>query len=331
MTRLSWRIVLPAALLTLIGLAGCGQRTIRIDLVPVEETLQPQVVEQDEGFFVHDRIALVPISGLIMDAKASSLLSQGDNPVSTVRETLHAIEEDPNVKAVILRINSPGGTVTASDMIYREIMVFKARTHIPVVTSMMDICASGGYYVSCASDYRFAYPTTLTGSIGVIVQTINFSGTMNMIGISAKAITSGPNKDMLSPLRPLTPNDEALAKGFVTQFYAQFLDIVKHSPQHVKSADWDMLTDGRVVTGKDAAKYGLIDQVGDLSDAIAKAKSLAGISKAQIVEYTHLDEHKGSIYAASNVPQFNMVNINVDPSALVLGGHPQFLYLWMGQ
>jgi len=322
-------MVVSLALLT--ALTGCGRRALRVDFVPVEDRLLPQVIEQDDGMFVNDRIAIINLSGLISDAKASSLLSEGSNPVSDVREVLNAIELDRNVKAVVLRINSPGGTVTASDMIYRDILAFKARTHKPVVTSMMDICASGGYYVSCASDYRFAYPTTLTGSIGVIVQTINFTGTMEKLGISAKAITSGPNKDMLSPLRPLTKNDETLAKEFVTQFYGQFLDIVKSSPQHVKVADWDMLTDGRVVTGKDAAKYGLVDEVGDLTAAIAKAKAMSGVTKAKIIEYTHQDEHKGSVYAASGAPQVNMINVNVDPSAIVPSGHPQFLYLWMGQ
>ena len=108
--------------------------------------------------------------------KSGGLFSAGHNPVSDFRETLDAIARDPSVKAVVLRINSPGGTVTASAMMYHDVLEFKKKTGKPVVACMMDVCASGGYYLSCAADYRVAYPTTITGSIGVIIETLNFNG-----------------------------------------------------------------------------------------------------------------------------------------------------------
>lgn len=316
-----------------VGLGACGNRVLRFDLVPVEEQLSPQVIEQDEGVFVTDKIAMIDLSGLISNAKSKSLLSEGHNKVSDLRETLNAIERDPSVKAVVLRINSPGGTITATEMMYRDLLEFKKRTHKPVVTVMLDVCASGGFYVSCASDYRIAYPSTITGSIGVIIQTVNFSGTMSKLGISAKAFTSGPNKDMLSPLRPLSESDSALAQNMVNEFYGQFLHVVKTAHPNVKEADWPMLTDGRVVTGKDAVKYGLVDQTGDIDAALAKAKEMAGIKKAQIIQYTRHDEHKGSVYAAGEPvsPQVNLMNFNIDLSELTPALHPQFLYLWAGQ
>jgi protease IV len=313
-------------------LVGCGPRTLRIDYIPVEEELTPQVVEKDPGAFVTDKIAMVNVSGLIANMNNGSLLSSGTNPVSDFRETLNAIERDPSVKAVILRMNTPGGTVTASDMMYRDLVAFKARTHKPVVVAMTDVCASGGYYLSCAGDYRIAYPSTITGSIGVIIETFNFSGTLGKLGISAKAITSRENKDMGSPFRPMTENDEKLLKALVDQFYAQFLGIVKASHQRVADADWSMVTDGRVFTGKDAQRLGLIDQLGSLDDAIIKAKQMSGIKLAKIIMYTHQEGYKGSTYAKAPSPthDINMLNVNVDTAGMLPSTHPEFLYLWKG-
>ncbi len=327
------RHVLRVLLAVLAGaIAGCGPRTLRIDYIPTEDALRPQVVEKDPGAFVTDKVALVNVTGLIANMNSSTLLSSGSNPVSDFRETLNAIERDDSVKAVVLRMNTPGGTVTASDMMYRDLLSFKARTHKPVVVAMTDLCASGGYYLSCAGDYRIAYPSTITGSIGVIIETFNISGTLVKLGISSKAITSRENKDMGSPFRPMTANDEKLLKGLVDQFYAQFLGIVKASPQHIADADWSMVTDGRVFTGKDAVRLGLIDQLGSLDDAIAKAKQMAGIKLAKIVMYTHQDSVKGSAYATAPNPtrDINMLNINIDSSTIIPSTHPEFLYLWNG-
>jgi protease IV len=321
-------------------LVGCGGRTIRIDLVPVQDRLESQVIESaDAGWFTTDKIAMVNVSGLIANAKSGGLLAAGQNPVSDFRETLDAIAQDPSVKAVVLRINSPGGTVTASAMMYHDLLEFKAKTHKPVVVCMMDICASGGYYLSCAGDYRIAYPTTITGSIGVIMETLNLNGTLHKLGIAEEAVKSGPNKDMGSPFKepadadhPLSESDRALLQGIVNQFYDGFKNVVKASPNHIKDADWPMLTDGRVVSGTDAEKYGLIDQVGTLDTAILKAKEMAHVSKAKIVAYTRHDETRGSIYATNkNVqPQMNLVNIDLGIGDLIPRGESQFFYLWTG-
>jgi protease-4 len=206
---------------------------------------------------------------------------------------------------------------------------------------MMDVCASGGYYVSCAADYRVAYPTTITGSIGVIIETLNLNGTLKKLGIRSEAVKSAQNKDMGSPFKPpasdeapLDPNDRALLQALVNQFYESFKGVVKASPNHVAEADWPMLTDGRVVSGVDAARLGLIDEVGGLDLAIRKAKEMAKIQKAKIIVYTRDTEVRGSIYARTPVPgaqpQVNMLNLNVDLGDLVPHGQSQFLYLWQG-
>lgn len=261
------------------------------------------------------------------------MVQPGVEPGFGLRETLNKIEKDDSVKAVVLRINSPGGTVTASDIIYKDIMDFRKTTGKPVVTSMMDVCASGGYYIACASDYRMAYPTTITGSIGVIVQTLNISGTLDKLGVRARAYTSGPHKDMVSPLRPLTRSDEILIQHLVNQFYENFLTVVRRADLKIPADAWEAVTDGRVVTGQDAVRYGIVEEIGTLDDAIAKAKAMAGVKKAKVVQYVRAGEYRGSIYARGDQgqPQMNMINVNMDLSQVIPAAHPQFLYLWTGE
>jgi len=321
------------ASLVLILLVGCGQRTVQISLIPVDDRLSPQLVAGEDAGMFADRIALVEVSGLLVNFSRGSLLSTGTNPVSDFREVLDAIARDDKVKAVVLRLNTPGGTVTASEMMYRDLLAFKKATGKPVVVSMMDVCASGGYYLSCAADYRYAYPTTITGSIGVIMQTMNFTGTMAKLGITAEAFTSGPNKDTGSPLRPMKDTDRELLQHMVTQFYGRFVATVKAAPNHVQDKNWTMVTDGRVVTGQDAAELGLVDALGSLDDAIAQAKQRAGLSRATLITYKRTGAVAGSVYAQTPAnPALSLVNINIDTAALALPSvHPQFLYLWTGQ
>jgi protease-4 len=325
------------------ALAGCGGRTIRIDIVPAQDNLEATTIESSGAdLFTTNKVAMITVSGLITNSRSSGLLSTKPNPVSDFREALDAVAKDPSVKAVVLRINSPGGTVTASAMMYNDLLNFKKKTGKPVVTCMMDLCASGGYYLSCASDYRIAYPTTITGSIGVIMETVNINGTLKKIGVATEAVKSAQNKDMGSPFKPanngdldhpLSDNDRALLQAMVDEYYTGFKDIVKASPNHIKDSDWTMLTDGRVVTGKNAATYGLIDQTGDLDQAINKAKEMAHISKAKVIIYTRHESSTGSIYAQGGTPAsqtVNMVNLNIDLGDLAPRGESQFLYLWTG-
>ncbi len=324
--------------IVLAMLSGCGQRTVRIDIVPADSRLGQQTLPGGDSW-TSNKVAVVQVSGMIANARSSGLLGRGTNTVSDFRETLDAIASDPHIKAVVLRINSPGGTVTASDMMYRDLLAFREKTKVPVVTSMMDVCASGGYYLSCASDYRMAYPTTITGSIGVIFHAVNFHETLRKIGVTTEAVKSGVNKDMGSQFKPaeaadkpLAASDRELLQKMINDYYGSFLDIVKKSPNKVADKDWAMLTDGRVVTGADAAKFGLIDETGDLDAGIAKAKSLAGIKKAKLVTFSRVGDFKGSTYAQSPVgaTQINMVKIDANLGDALNAMQPQFLYMWTG-
>ncbi len=175
------RLLLLSALLA----TGCTRMRLVLDLVPAADELTETEVLRDDGVGSSGaKIALVDLSGLIVDTRRQ-LPWPGENPVARFTESLKKAARDRGVKALIVRINSPGGTVTASDVLYRELTQFKQRTHKPVVILMGDVAASGGYYVACAGDEIIAHPTTVTGSIGVIMQTFNFAQGMRKIGIKA--------------------------------------------------------------------------------------------------------------------------------------------------
>ncbi len=171
-------------------LSGCGGVRFIIDAVPAVDGLTETVVLEDPGAGSAAKSALVQVTGMIADADRPGLLRKGENPVSRLVESLRKAAEDSKIKAIVLRINSPGGTVTASDVVYREIQHFKRTTKKPVVVLMSDLAASGGYYIACAGDEIIAHPTTITGSIGVIIQTFNFSEGMRRIGIKRQLLRS---------------------------------------------------------------------------------------------------------------------------------------------
>src|SRR5437762_7054518 len=192
-------IVLAAALAT----TGCCNGLL-LKPTTVHEPVAETTVTEPCHWYCRDKIAIIDVDGLIMNAKSSGLLSDGDNPVSLFREKLEAAAEDKHVKAIVLRINSPGGAVTASDIMYQDLVNFRKETGKPVVACMMDVAASGAYYLAMGADMVYAHPTTVTGSIGVIMSLYNAAGLATKIGIVSNAIKSGPIKDVGNPLREMT-------------------------------------------------------------------------------------------------------------------------------
>ncbi len=153
-----------------------------------------------------DKVLLLDISGVISSENKESFYTS-PGMLATVKEELERAAKDERVKAIVLRINSPGGTVTASDIIYHELKTFKASRNIPVVASIMDVGASGGYYIAAAADSVLAHPSSVTGSIGVIMLTVNARGLLEKVGVETNAVTSGPRKDMGSPFRVMSPEE----------------------------------------------------------------------------------------------------------------------------
>jgi protease-4 len=322
-----WAMVFACGLL-----GGCGPMILAIGVEPGDQKLTTTVV-QPGGWFVSDQVAIIEVSGLIHNGRSPGLISEGNNPVSDLTEALQAAKNDDRVKAVILRINSPGGTVTGSDAMYRQVLRFKQQTHKPVVVLMLDVAASGGYYVACAADQIVAYPTTVTGSIGVIVQTITFKPGLDRIGIHAEDFTSGPNKDAGSPLSVLTDSQRQVLRTLVEDYYQRFTTVVRTNRPNIPTDKFAFATDGRVVSGDQALALGLVDHTGDIDDAFALAKSLAHLEKANLVVYHRPLEYVGSPFARSGVgapaaggTQVNIAQFNL-PGALP-GEGAGFYYLW---
>ena len=322
-----------AAMVALCALAsGCGQLSGWVlKPVPLDESLKETVLATDPGLFVTDKIVVVDVDGMLFNQRPeASIFGWRENPVALFVEKLDKVQGDKNVKAVVLRINSPGGSVTASDIMYARLMTLRKRRGIPVVAILEDVGASGAYYLACGADTILAHPTSVTGSIGVIVQTVSFAGTMKLLGIEAKAVTSGARKDMASPLKPLDEEDLAILKEMVDGFYERFLGVVAASRTKLKPARLRELADGRVFTGEQALKAGLVDGVGYMSDAIALARTKADIKRAKVIMYHRPIGYRANVYSTAPpvVPQVNLLNLTAPDLAYPV--RPQFLYLWTG-
>lgn len=329
----------PAVMATWLVLTGCGPLTFVVGLSPGDQKLTQTVVKPADRWF-SPRVAIIDVSGMIYNAPKPHPLRQGENPVSLLHESLDKAQQDPKVKAVILRLNTPGGTVTASDAMYRMVKRFKHESKKPVIALMMDVAASGGYYLACATDRILAYPTTITGSIGVIVQTVSLKPALARIGIQTEAISTGPNKDAGSPLSSMTDTHRAVFRSLVDDFYQRFLEVVRQARQSIPSDRFPDVTDGRVVTGQEATGLGLVDQTGDLYDAFDLAKQLAQITQADLVLYHRPLDYVGSPYAAApghlvaphntaGHTQINLAQFNIQGT--LVGPRLEFYYLWQPQ
>jgi len=315
--------------LPLLFLCGCpAPGGIKITPVPADQTLHEHVVHRDKGW-VSNRIAIIDISGVLMNNRTPGLLSEGEHPVSLFMEKLSAAEKDNRVKAVILRVNSPGGTVTASDTMYQEILAFKKKSGKPVIAFFQDVAASGGYYLSCAADEIMAQRTSVTGSIGVIMQMFNFAGSMAKLGMTADAITSGAHKDTGTPFRPMRAEERALFQKLVDDFYEQFVNAVAAGRPKLTTEQVRTLADGRVYNADQALAAGLIDRIGTLHDAIDVAKQRAQITSALAVSYRRPGDWSPNIYSQAPSQQaqtLNLINVTLPD---LWTSEPRFMYIWL--
>ncbi len=313
---------LAVMLMMLIStLSGCA--FVSVPLVQSPRPLEEQVLEGDGA----KKILLLDISGTITDQeKTGGLLGQRSaSMVSQVRESLQKAEKDKDLAGVILRINSPGGGVTASDIIHHDISEFKKRMRIPVHACIMSVGASGGYYVAAAADEIIAHPTAITGSIGVIIMKFNVTGLMGKIGVEEQTVKSGDKKDIMSPFRRATPEEEKLAQEIIDQLYGRFLDVVMARPGNkLTLAELKKLADGRIYTAEQALKGKLIDKTGYLDDVIAGIRKNVGDDKARVVTYYRPGSYKGSIYAGADAKE-GLTEMFGGMDAMSGGS---FMYLW---
>ncbi len=274
------------------------------------------------------KIAVVDVDGLLLNMDMTGLYSLGENPVGLFREKLDAIAADPQVAAVVVRINSPGGGVTATDIMWRDLQAFRANTHRPVVACLMDVSAGGAYYLATASDAVIAHPTTITGGIGVILNRYNLSGALGYFSLQALPIKSGKHIDLgnETSVEP-SPERKALLQTMADEFHQRFREVVVQARPSIDRENGDLF-DGRVFTAKQALQHRLIDRIGYLDDAIAAARALAHLEGGRVVLYHRKNDKAHSPYAITpNVPlQNTMLPISVpglDRSRL-----PTYLYLW---
>ncbi|HEX3204186.1 MAG TPA: signal peptide peptidase SppA [Nitrospiraceae bacterium] len=318
-TRLMCSLVMIAAT---VFVSGC----VTINLVP-----GPGAIEEKQlSGTGRDKILLLEVSGLISSHESDGFIEH-PSILAQMKEALTRAADDTRVKAVVLRINSPGGTVTASDILYHELLAFKEKRKIPVIASIMDVGASGGYYIAMAADKLVVHPSSITGSLGVIMMTVNARGLLEKIGVDAVTVKSGPRKDMGSPFRSLTEEEQAIFQGVIMSFYDRFLAVIKEGRKNLTAADIKKLADGRIYSGEQATTLGLADSVGYLDDAIELAKHESGVSEATVVTYRRPGEYKNNIYSqflgSGAATTWNPL-ANLDLMALFRGGTPQFMYLW---
>lgn len=217
------------------------------------------------------KVALITVEGVILDSK--EVIAQ-----------LEKYRTNPTVKAIVLRINSPGGGVAPSQEIYEEILKTRQTNKKPIVTSMGSVAASGGYYIAAATDLIIANPGTITGSIGVLLQVPNISGLMQKIGVKSVVVKSGRHKDLASPTRDMTESERQILQGMLDDVHGQFIDVVAKDRQ-LDREKVEAIADGRIFSGREAQSIGLVDQLGNLQDAIERAGTLAGIrGKPTVIE-----------------------------------------------
>jgi protease IV len=227
-----------------------------------------------------DKVAVIMLRGLISSAIPGSA---GDSMVEDLRAQLQQARDDWRVKAIVLEIDSPGGEVTASDAIYNA--VTKARARKPVIVYMDSLAASGGYYIACGGKFLMANDTTITGSIGVIIQTLNYEQLLNKVGLASVVFKSGKFKDMLNGARPITPEERDLVQNFIMKTYDKFLGIVASERRLPADLLRNTVADGRILSGRDAFDHKLVDGLGHLDDAFAKARELGNAPGARVVKY----------------------------------------------
>ncbi len=319
--------------LLLCGLAlittGCMSASFFPKTTPLQE-----IVLSGEG---RDKVLLIEVSGILTSAKPSGVVDRLFDRLSLptrFKEQLTKAADDEDVKAILLRINTPGGTVTASDILYHEIQELKKTRTLPVVASIMDLGTSGGYYVAMAADRVVAHPSSVTGSLGVIMLSLNAAGLLEKIGVRADTVVSGPHKDMGSPFRTMTDQDRAIFQGVIDSFYDRFLRVIEQGRPKLSPETIRQLADGRIYSATQAKAHGLIDAIGYLDDALELAKQEAGLEEARIVMYQRAGGYHPNVYAQGpggleqtnwGFPSLNSVSL----ASLLGGGTPTFMYLWL--
>jgi protease IV len=312
------RVVSVFLVLSVLIAGGCSPR---ISLFGDHAESLKEYTLQGKG---RDKILVLSIYGTLSERPEEQLLRSRPSTVQQVAAYLKRAEEDSNVKVLLLKINSPGGTVTASDIIYHEISAYKQRTGVKIVAAMMNVAASGGYYIALPADAIVAHPTTITGSIGVIFMRPKAVGLMDKVGLGVVVNKSGELKDMGSPFRPPTNEEISLFQALTDGLAKRFLDLVVHH-RRLQQDQLANISSARIYLAAEAKELGLVDQLGYLEDAIERARVLAGLPEdARVIAYRRSKTEDDTIYNPA---------IQYDGGHVLLPGwvpaaEADFYYLW---
>jgi protease-4 len=278
-----------------------------------------------------ESILLISVQGTISDTPQRGLIRSSPSTVQQIAAQLKKAEKDERIKAVLFKVNSPGGTIIASDILYHEISSYRNRTGAKIIVSMMDVAASGAYYLSLPADLIMAHPTTITGSVGVIFLRPKVGSLMEKIGLGVDVIKFGKNKDMGSPFRDSTEEEKNIMQNVVNDFGERFIRLVQEHRKLQEPAMGEIST-ARIFTANEALKLGLIDKIGYLSDAVNEAKKLAGLAEdARLVVYRREKFPDDNYYNVAGTAAENehlpVINIALPDSLNLPTG---FYYLWPG-
>ena len=316
--------IIVASILVLI--MGCAAPKFNI----FNETPDPLKEYTLEGAGA-DKILLIPVNGLISDNPKKGLITATPSLVEQVVSQINKAQKDKQIKAVLFKINSPGGTITASDLLYHEISAYKEKTGSKIVISMMDLATSGAYYMSLPADIIMAHPTTITGSVGVISLQPKVKGLMDKIGLGVDVQKVGKYKDMGSPFRDTSEEERKLLQKAMNDFGERFIGLVKKHRQLTPQAITEIST-ARVFLADEALQMGLIDKIGYISDAVKETKKIAKISEdAKLIVYRRAELPEDNYYniagAASENLNVSVINIELPE---ILSAKAGFYYLWPG-
>jgi protease-4 len=319
------RLIFIIAAVVVLFLTGCQAPKIRL-FPGAADPLQEYTLEGKEK----GKVLVISVRGTISDAPKKKFVSTRPSMVQEVVSQLRKAQKDPEVKAVILKVNSPGGSVTASDILYNEILAYKQKTKAKVVVAMMGVAASGGYYISLPADYILAHPTSVTGSVGVLFLRPDVAGLMGKVGLGVEVSKTGKNKDMGSPFRQATAEERQIINDLIAQLGNRFLDRVAEH-RKINPDDLKTISTARIFLADDALKLGMVDSVGYLAEAVSQAKKLANLPQdAKIVVYRRTEYPDDNLYNPSTSHDegrgLSIVSLELPASLTAL--QAGFYYLW---
>ena len=318
----SRRLLSSKLALSVLALLLSSCTLVQVNLGPSRKPLTETTV-MGQG---RAKVVLIDISGVLLeDNLGEGFLpwSGGAGLLDRLAEELTLAEEDEDVEALLVRIDSPGGSVSASDLIYHQLEAHKAETGHKIVVCLMGLAASGGYYTALAGDRILAIPTATTGSIGVISLKLNLAGLMDRYGIQAETIKSGTHKDMWSLFRPADESEKAIMQSLIDDFFDRFKELVREKRSGMDPEQFKTAFDGRIMSAAQALELGLVDGLAYPEEAFDAAKKLAGVEEARLVAYHRPGARRSNIYAGTEGGRGSVSALPIPSPG------PRLMYLWL--